>query len=246
MPRLLKTALLFALASSVGTLAVMPYMAALQPEVFAALPLPLPVVVLLQVVQGLVLFTLLSFLGLRAGAAVGLGAPLVTSWLEPGEGPAQALPLKTLGLALAAGFALALGVAGLDRLFDLPVADVPQPAIWKGALASLYGSISEEVQLRLFLMSVLAWGLSKVGGRDKAWPIVTAIVLAAILFGLGHLPAAFSLWEPSAVVIARTVLLNAMLGMPFGWLYWKYGLEHAMAAHLGADLALHVVVASLA
>lgn len=239
----LKTAAFFAVASALSTLALVPYMATLQPEAFAELPVPLPVALLLQVVQGLILFGVLCFLGLRAGATVGLGAPYISAWLEQGE--RLALPARSLLLAAGAGFALAFGVAGLDRLFDLPMVDVPQPAVWKGALASLYGSIAEEVQLRLFLMSVVAWGLSTLGGRDRAWPVVVAMVLAAVLFGLGHLPAAFGLWEPSALVVARTVVLNAALGVPFGWLFWKYGLEHAIAAHLGADLALHVVIAGL-
>lgn len=243
MPRLLKTALFFSVAAALSTLALLPYLMVLQPQVFAELPLPLPAVAGLQLVQGLVLFTVISFLGLRAGASVGLGAPHISAWLEGKE--RLSLPLRSLALALAAGFVLAFGVAGLDRLFDLPMADVPEPAIWKGALASLYGSIAEEVQLRLFLMSVVAWGLSKLGGRDRSWPLVVAIVFAAVLFGLGHLPAAFELWEPSGRVIARTVVLNAALGLPFGWLYWKRGLEHAIAAHLGADLALHVVLAAL-
>ena len=40
--------------------------------------------------------------------------------------------------------------------------------------------------------------------------------------------------------IGRIILLNALVGLPFGWLFWKYGLEHAMVAHFSADLVLHV------
>jgi hypothetical protein len=38
------------------------------------------------------------------------------------------------------------------------------------------------------------------------------------------------------------VLLNALVGLLTGTLFWKYGLEHAMLAHLCADLVLHVAV----
>lgn len=245
--RSLKPALILGAASTVGSLALLPYMMVLQPEAFAQLPVPMPVVVLAQGVQGLLIFSVMAFVGLRAADAVGLKAPLLTGWLD---GPRPPLPTKTLALALLGGFALALGVAAVDPLFGLPEPAVPQPAIWKGALASLYGAIGEEVQLRLFLMSVLAWGLSKVAGTDSAgqtkpWPIAAAMVLAALLFGVGHLPAAFAIWDPSLLVVARTVLLNAALGIPFGWLYWKHGLAHAMVAHFGADIALHVVLAAL-
>jgi hypothetical protein len=227
---------------------VLPYLMVLQAETFAEIPLPLPLLVLAQSVQSMLVFTVMAFLGLRAAASVGLKVPLIRGWL--GDAEKSEVPVKSLLLSLLGGFVLALGVAAIDPLFGLPVPDVAKPAIWKGALASLYGSIGEEVQLRLFLMSVLAWGLSKLGGKRadgsvKAWPIATAMVLAALLFGLGHLPTAFALWEPSVLVVARTVLLNAALGLPFGWLYWKYGLEHAIVAHFGADIALHVVVAGL-
>jgi membrane protease YdiL (CAAX protease family) len=40
------------------------------------------------------------------------------------------------------------------------------------------------------------------------------------------------------------VLLNAVAGIPFGFLYWRKGLEHAMAAHFCADVVLHVIVGS--
>jgi hypothetical protein len=40
-------------------------------------------------------------------------------------------------------------------------------------------------------------------------------------------------------VIVRTIVLNALLGIPFGWLYWRWGLEYAMLAHFCADLVLH-------
>lgn len=248
MIRSLKPALLLGVAGTLATLAVLPYLMVLQAEAFAQIPVSLPMLVLGQSLQSMLLFSVMAFVGLRAAGAVGLKAPLITALA--GETPTPELPVKTLALSLLSGLVLALGVAAVDPLFGLPVPDVAKPAIWKGALASLYGSIGEEVQLRLFLMSVLAWGLSKLGGKKgdgtlKAWPIATAMVLSALLFGLGHLPTAFALWEPSALVVARTVLLNAALGLPFGWLYWKYGLEHAMVAHFGADIALHVVVAGL-
>lgn len=247
MIRSLKPALLFGAAGTLATLAVLPYLMVLQADTFAEIPLPFPVLILAQSVQSMLVFSLMAFAGLRAAGSVGLKS-LISDWLEGAQ--RAKLPTKTLGLSLLGGFVLALGVAAIDPLFGLPMPEVAKPAIWKGALASLYGAIGEEVQLRLFLMSVLAWGLSKLGGKDsqgqvKAWPMATAMVLAALLFGLGHLPTAFAIWEPSALVVARTVLLNAALGLPFGWLYWKYGLEHAMVAHFGADIALHVVVAAL-
>ncbi|EIM03021.1 CPBP family intramembrane metalloprotease [Rhodanobacter thiooxydans] len=70
-----------------------------------------------------------------------------------------------------------------------------------------------------------------------------AIVLAALLFGGGHLPAAHAadlLGTP--LLIARIVLLNAVVGVACDGPFWKYGLEHAMLAHFCADLVLHVAL----
>lgn len=239
MPRLLKTATALGLLSALGALALVPYLMVLQPDAFAQLPVPLPLALVLQSVQATLIFTLLAFLGLRAGAAQGLGAPLLQSRLE-GDRPA---PIGWAGLAkaLGLGLALACGVAGIDLLFGLEVPETQRPEAWRGLLASLYGAVAEEVQLRVFLMGVLAWGLGKIG-RGRAWPIWVALVLAALLFGVGHLPAAIALWGPTPEVVVRTLLLNGLLGLPFGWLYWRRGFAHAAAAHLGADLALHVLL----
>ena len=67
-----------------------------------------------------------------------------------------------------------------------------------------------------------------------------ALLVAAVLFGAGHLPAAAKIWPLDGVVIARTLLLNGIGGVAFGWLYWKRGLEAAMIAHFSADIVLHV------
>ena len=71
---------------------------------------------------------------------------------------------------------------------------------------------------------------------------IVAIVVATLLFGAGHLPAAFAAGRPHGpVAIGRIVLLNAIGGVAFGTVFWWRGLEHEMLAHFSADLVLHVV-----
>lgn len=67
----------------------------------------------------------------------------------------------------------------------------------------------------------------------------TVNIIVAIIFGLGHLPAAFRLTAPSAFEIFRVLLLNGVAGVIFGWLYWTRGLWTAMAAHFMTDLVIH-------
>jgi hypothetical protein len=115
---------------------------------------------------------------------------------------------------------------------------------WRGALASFYGGVVEEVECRLFLVSLFVWLLALPHRRQpRPWMFVGAIVLAARLFGAGYLPAAFGIGMPHALLpLARIVRLNALVGAVTGTLFWKFGLEHAMVAHFSADLVLHVAI----
>ena len=112
-----------------------------------------------------------------------------------------------------------------------------------GLLASFYGGIAEELQLRLFLMTLMVWLVARLRRRkpgDAAFHV--AIVLAAVLFGVGHLPAAAHIWGLDAIVVLRTIVLNAVIGIACGWLYWRRGLEMAILAHFSADIVLHVLM----
>jgi membrane protease YdiL (CAAX protease family) len=68
-----------------------------------------------------------------------------------------------------------------------------------------------------------------------------ANVLAAVLFGLGHLPAASRVMQITPEVIVVALALNGIAALSFGYLYWKRGLEAAMIAHFCADFVLYVV-----
>jgi membrane protease YdiL (CAAX protease family) len=122
-----------------------------------------------------------------------------------------------------------------------------QPAAWKGLLASFFGGIDEEIQLRLFALNLFLWLgrfiFRKPYGRPTAIAFWIANILAALLFGLGHLPAYSMLAPLTPVIVARAVALNGLLGLAFGYLYWTRGLESAMLSHFSADLLLHVILA---
>lgn len=239
----LKLALLFGIAGMLATLALLPYLLVLMPQKFAALPLPLPVVMAAQTAQAGVLCWLLAWLGLHLGAPYGLDAPWLRAWVD--RRPRDASRNAHWWLAILLGTTAAVLVAGLSLLG-------PQAAVahgthaaalgWRGFLASFYGGIVEEVECRLFLVAALLWLLARCHRRvARPWMFVVAIALAALLFGAGHLPAAFAIGIAHAPLpIARIVLLNALVGLVTGGLFWKYGIEHAMLAHFCADLVLHV------
>jgi membrane protease YdiL (CAAX protease family) len=73
----------------------------------------------------------------------------------------------------------------------------------------------------------------------------TANVLAAAIFGVGHLPATAALMALTPLVVTRALVLNGLAGVVFGWLYWRRGLLAAMVAHFCGDLVLHVATPAL-
>lgn len=240
----LKLATLLGVAGLLSTLALWPYLLVLMPQKLAALPLPLPILVAAQTIQAGLMCWLLAWLGLYLGAPHGLDAPWLRSWVyrrprNPGR-PAR------WGLAMSLGVVAAVLVLGLSLPGPtLPAEHATTAAgwAWRGALASFYGGIVEEVGCRLLLVSLFVWLLARTH-RNVAlpWMFVVAIVLAALLFGAGHLPALFAITAtPASLLIGKIVLLNAVVGTVTGVLFWKYDLEHAMLAHFCADLVLHVI-----
>ena len=233
--------------AALAAVAILPYSLALNPALAARLPVPFAVLAIGSAVQSAVLLFVLSWLGLRMGQALGLGSPLASA-LVYGQRP---IPVSGRGLSVAvvAGLASGAAIMGLDWLLRPYMPAVAQSggldiALWKRLLASFYGGITEELLLRLFLMTLIAWLVWRLGfrGHPPTSPLLwTAIIASAVLFGLGHLPAVAGIWPLTAVVVFRTVVLNALGGLVFGWLYWRRGLEYAMLAHFCADIALHGV-----
>ena len=103
-----------------------------------------------------------------------------------------------------------------------------------------YGAVIEEVMLRLFWMSLVVFVLWKLFQRKREQPstavMVSANIIAALLFAAGHLPTTFVTIGSSALIIFRCFLLNGTFGLAFGWLYRKYGLRYAMIAHGGCHI----------
>jgi len=222
----------------IGSAAVLPYSAALQSQMNLSLK-----IIVLSLVQGVVLTAIAVFVGMLASKSLGLQ---VTS-------PPQILPLAVL-LGIAAGtviIALELLVfhPHLPEAISFAAADggaAPDIAIWKRLLASLYGGISEELLMRFFLLSGFLWLITRVWSGPQGQAVQAAFwivnIVIALLFGLGHLPALLQMVEKlTPMLLARTLVLNGIAGIIFGWLYWKHGLAAAMVSHFSADIVLHVI-----
>jgi len=113
-------------------------------------------------------------------------------------------------------------------------------------LASVtYGAVIEEVMLRLFMMSLIAFVLHKLCGRKNntptSWVFTAANIISALLFAAGHLPTTLLTIGSSPIIIARCFILNGGIGLLFGLLYRKYGLRYAMIAHGGCHIVSKLI-----
>ena len=102
--------------------------------------------------------------------------------------------------------------------------------------------IIEEIHFRLFLMTALVWLITKLlrapAGKLSAGGWWTAIAIQGLIFGAIHAATGEGTlwWEPRAVQMLlepRTVA-----GIVLGYVYWRWGLETSILAHVIADLSV--------
>ena len=145
--------------------------------------------------------------------------------------------LKAAGLSLVGGILFSLDKWIFGRWIPQVGASYEAPITLNNWLGSvLYGGVVEELMLRLFFMSLLAWLIWKIFFRqEKQVPVkvlVTANVVAALLFAAGHLPVTLvTFGELTPMILFRCFLLNGSFGLLFGYLYRKFGIQYAMVSH---------------
>lgn len=157
---------------------------------------------------------------------------------------------RSLWLYLLAGVAFAIAVMGLDQLLFSGVsvqrvrALGAEPVLVR-SLIVLYSAVTEELKFRLILATLVAWivllALSRLGRPSPSLAIWVSILVSAFFFGLAHVGNLPDVPHP----YLRAVTLNGLSGIVLGWLYWKRGLEAAIAAHLAADVFIYFGLASL-
>ena len=209
----------------------------------------LPVIILLQVIQATILVVIAVAVGLLLGSRMGLGAPLIEKSLA-GESIWETLK-GILGPSMMFGAIISLIITAFEKAIFAPrmpkLSRRPVVPIWQAVLACLYGGITEELLMRLGLLTVLAWLFGNISYTAQGFPsdaaICTAIMFTAIAFGLGHLPATAALVPLTPVVVIRALALNSLAGLVFGYLYWTQGLESAIFAHFTVDIVSHAIIA---
>jgi membrane protease YdiL (CAAX protease family) len=155
-----------------------------------------------------------------------------------------------------AGIALGLAIAAADHLgrgWWQAAPGVP-PSVVEGwslpalLVGLLYGGVVEEVLFRWGLTSLLLLALWRALARRAAAPpapvALLAVGLAALAFAASHLPALVAAGTALTTgVVLRTLVLNALAGGIFGWLFLRRDLVAAILAHAGTHLGFALVAA---
>lgn len=205
------------------------------------LPMPVWILQLVAAAQSAVLLAVAAAIGALLAQQVNLRAPVYTA-LTNGTPflrllRQQALPGVIggiIGAALISGFMLVApeSLLHLSNQFPMPA-----------AARLLYGGITEELLLRWGLMTLILWVLWRFIQHRKGIPsgtlVAVAVATSAVLFGFGHLPAASAMiGELTFGVSAYLIAANASFGLVAGWLFWRYGLESAIIAHITVHAVL--------
>ena len=237
-------------AGMLGVVAILPFavdLIASMPVDKTASDMPMPLVVTLALVQNGILLAVAIGTGLVLSERIGLRMPLINAWATGQHSP-KLTPVVMPGVLL--GAAAGVVLVGLEALFFLrhlpagmlSIFEIP---LWKRLLSGvLYGGITEELLMRLFLLSLVAWTLGRWWKAPTGIPAPgafwAAIIVVAVLFGLGHLPATAVVTPLTSALVVRALVLNGVAGVAFGYLYWRHGLEAAMAGHMSAHVVLQI------
>jgi hypothetical protein len=215
-----------------------------EPEV----ELPPPVLFkLITIIQPTVIMTVAVLVGVWLAERVGLHAPAAEAAAK-GEGFLEKLKPQLLpGIiaGLASGVAIALSWIVAKPFFtDEFIARAQEFNKFMPHLTRfLYGGFTEELLLRWGIMTFLVWAawrlFQKGEGTPKSVYVVGAIIVSALVFGIGHLPIASMLAGGLSLPLVIYVITgNSIFGIVAGFLYWRRGLEAAIIAHISAHVVL--------
>ena len=233
-------------AGMIGLVAILPYLAALIKPKLAGQRISLSGALALQFGQTALLLAIAVYFGLAAALSTSLGGALVRQPASVGK-ELQQIALASFGL----GALTAAVVSLLDYYLLLPrvpglraaAAPLVRLPVWQKLAATFYGSLSEEILMRLGLFSVLVWAWRKLfaaTGDPAQLDYWIPNLIVALLFGVAHLPATAALVPLTPVVIVRALVINGLLSLVFGYLYFRHGLLSSITAHLAADLFLQL------
>jgi len=110
-------------------------------------------------------------------------------------------------------------------------------------VSSIFGGIYEEIVIRWGIMTLIVWTLWRLSQKGVGVPkkslIWSGIILSQILFASGHTFILIRFGITNPIWSIATIFI---VTFPWGWLFWKRGIESAIVAHV----SFHIFVILLA
>ena len=228
----------------ISIIPLIPQLLAFQSEVS---PLSVEVIQIISVAQSSVLLLLMVWLGSVFSKKVGLAAPVISALVRAESALKELKPqvIPAIIGGIVGGIFILVFTGALSSYLPADFISAGEKLIPPWYTKVLYGGITEELLIRWGLMSFLVWAAYRItqknGSDIRAHNYIFAIIISAIIFGVGHLPVAFALSpEITAPLVAYIILGNAAFGFIAGYLYWRHGLECAIGAHMIAHITMIV------
>lgn len=195
---------------------------------------------IISFVQSSILLGIMVMIGHFSSKKIGLSAYLLEKYFQGELEKTEVIERLKLGILLGfiTGIILSLCSGFLVEFLPPEFVELGNNTTISPLSRFLYGGITEEVLLRWGIMSFFVWLIWRITRGSKiAQPsnqtYWIGITLAALLFGLGHLPIVFNTVDQVTPALYLYIIgMNMVFGMVAGWLFWKKGLETAIIAHI--------------
>jgi membrane protease YdiL (CAAX protease family) len=101
--------------------------------------------------------------------------------------------------------------------------------------------IMEEIMLRLFFMSVLAWLVSGITSSRRTI-FLASLTVSAVVFAVLHLNRPMPADQTVAAAYSVALVVKySLAGLTLGWVFWRWGLPYAMLCHCAVN-ATHLLL----
>ena len=209
------------------------------------IPIPKPIIALVNAGTMLVLYGGLGFIGLKLSQK--LEFPDI--WDDRVSTQQRFLLPALVGLGIGLFFIVMDGVLSQSH----PFGPFPHPPFPTSLIVSAIAAIGEEIIFRLFFIPFGVWLISyvilKKRWQEQVFWIVT--IFSALAFAFGHLPSVMVIFginqinEIPPVLMLEIILLNGILSLFAAYYLRKYGFLAAVGIHFWVDVVWHVIWGAL-
>ncbi|MFC1975593.1 type II CAAX prenyl endopeptidase Rce1 family protein [Chloroflexota bacterium] len=209
------------------------------------IPIPKPIIALVNAGTMLVLYGGLGFIGLKLSQK--LGFPDI--WDEKVSTRQRFLIPSLVGI----GIGLFFIVVDVFLSQFHPFGPLPHPPFPNSLIVSAIAAIGEEIIFRLFFIPFWVWLISyvilKKRWQEQVFWIVA--IFSALAFAFGHLPSVMVIFginqinEIPLALVTEIILLNVVLSLFAAYYFRKYGFFVAVGIHFWVDVVWHVIWGAL-